>query len=438
MNSLEQSPLLRNRVLAIGLAGALAMGSIVGVSSADTNRMPRPRTAEQSLLPNSDPGGNLVINEPSAPTAATLSLANNPVIPAAPTTSEQSQPARTVEQCADSLPVSFLAGQVLMIGIQADDLSSQAAIFKRYHVGGATLMSAPTNPYDGSIKRFKKEAGSRRDPVLISTDEEGGEVQRFSALGSLPAPEQAASTISPRKAQQLVTYVGRKLKAVGVDMVLGPLADVSPEHGSGPMGSRVFSSNPYAVSTYDRAYVHGWQAAGLIPTLKHFPGMGSASGDTDYEPATTPPLSSLKKRDFIPYKELAKSGTAVMVGNQTVPGWFKGPASLSSTVDRYLRKTLGYENTFIVTDALNAVAVTDVATEAHAVVDAIAAGNNMALIVESSSSPSSNTQFIKYLEAGLEKAVSKNAISKQQLANSVLRKLAAQHIAACSLVPEPK
>jgi beta-N-acetylhexosaminidase len=374
------------------MAGVLAMGSVVGSRSAEAN-----------------------------PTGA-------PTIPP-----ESVQPARSAEQCADSLPVKFLAGQVLMVGIQARAMSSQAAIFKRYHVGGAVLMNAPSNPYDGSIKRFKKAAGSRGDKVLISTDEEGGEVQRFSSLGVLPSAEQIAHTLSPAKAQKLITQHGTKLKAVGVDMVLGPLADVAPRQGSGPLGSRVFSSNPNVVSTYDQAYVSGWERAGLLPTLKHFPGLGSASGNTDYQAATTPPLRSLKLRDFTPYKRLATSGTAVMVGNQNVPGWFKGPASLSRVVDRYLRQRLGYGNSLVVTDALNAAAITQEDAEARAVVDAIAAGNNMALIVEPSTDPTSSAGLIRHLEAGLEKAVGSGTISKQQLAESVLGKMTAQHIEPCSL-----
>jgi beta-N-acetylhexosaminidase len=400
-NSFEQYSSLRNRALAVCLAGSLAMGSMVGVGSADIN-------ISGHSVPQTEA-------DPTDTSSATIAE----------------------EQCADKLSLGFLAGQVLMIGVEADAMSDQAGIFKRYHVGGATLMTAPNNLYDSSIKSFKKDGGSKGDPVLISTDEEGGEVQRFSALGSLPAPEQVASTISTKRVQHLVKDIGYKMKAIGVDMVLGPLADVSPDTGEGSLGNRVFSSNPFTVSAYDQAYVRGWEAAGLLPTLKHFPGMGSASGDTDYEAATTPPLSSLKKRDFIPYKKLANSGAAVMVGNQNVPGWFKGPASLSSVVNKYLRKTLGYKNNLIVTDALNAAAVTQIATEPHAVVDAIAAGDSMALVVEPSNDSYQDAELIESLENGLKAAVYKGALTKRKLAQAAVYKLVAQHINPCTLIVKP-
>ncbi len=345
-------------------------------------------------------------------------------------------PSLSLQQCIDNWPVSFLVGQVLAVGIPADSMTVQAPIFKHYRVGSAVLSTSPTNPNDGSIKRFKKAGGGPHDPVLISTDEEGGDVQRFSSLGVLPAPAEVASSLTPAQAKTLITNHGVKLKSVGIDMVLGPLADVAPQQTASPLGSRVFSSNPAIVTSYVGDYIQGWQAAGLLPTLKHFPGMGSATGNTDFEPATTPPLSSLKTRDFVPYTNLAITGTAVMVGNQNVPGWFKGPASLSLTVNQYLRNTLGYKNNFIVTDSLAATAITSVDTVPEAVVKALAAGNDMALIVEPSGfdvTKASTTKLISQVEAVIVKAVNNGLISKQQLATSVDRKLSAQHINACSL-----
>jgi beta-N-acetylhexosaminidase len=297
-------------------------------------------------------------------------------------------------------------------------------------------MDAPANPNDGSIEYFKTTAASPGNPLLIATDEEGGQVQRFQSLGALPAPEQVANSLSPAQAEAQIAQHGTKLKTIGIDMILGPLADVAPVQGSGPLGNRVFSNDPATVSAYAQAYVRGWQAAGLLPTLKHFPGLGSASGNTDYRPSTTPPLSSLEQRDFLPYKSLAGSGTAVMVGNQNVPGWFTGPASLSPVVDTYLRRQLGYTNSLIITDSLDAAAITATSSVADAVVNAISAGNDMVIIVPPNPADATgdvNSTLISQSEAALANAVTHSTLSKQQLATSVVRKLSLQHISACSL-----
>lgn len=297
-------------------------------------------------------------------------------------------------------------------------------------------MTSPANPNDGSILRFKAQAGNKGEPLLTATDEEGGIVQRFASLGALPPPATVAAQYSPTAAENLIAQHGLKLKAVGMDMVLGPLADVAPEHGDSPLGDRIFSSDPYTVAGYDKAYVRGWQSAGLISTLKHFPGLGSATGNTDYQPAATPPLSSLESRDFIPYKLLKTSGAAVMVGAQNVPGWFNGPASLSPVVNRYLRQTLGYKNSLIVTDSLAANAVTSLMSAPEAAARAIAAGNDIALIVDpnvSTITTEQNSAIIKNAESAIEAAVKNGTISKLRLAQAVTHKLSAQRLSACSI-----
>ncbi|HET7529201.1 MAG TPA: glycoside hydrolase family 3 N-terminal domain-containing protein [Candidatus Saccharimonadales bacterium] len=343
----------------------------------------------------------------------------------------------TALQCAARLPLAEQAGQVLMVGLTAKSMSEQAAVFKRYHVGGAVIMTSPDNPADDSINIFKTTGGSKNIPLLISTDEEGGQVQRFKSLGLLPAPADMAGLHTASQAQAVIAAHAKKLKAVGVDMVLGPLADVAPENGDSPLGDRIFSSDPQVVSNYDLAYVRGWQAGGLLPTLKHFPGMGSASGNTDFQPATTPPLSQLKERDFIPYRNLPASGTAIMVGNQSVPGWSDGPASLSPVVYKYLRDTLGLKDSLIITDSLAAQAVNGQISVSGAVVQAIAAGGDVAIVVDphvDKITVQENTALIKQSVLSLEAAVSDGKVPRQRLAQAAQHKLAAQKISPCALL----
>lgn len=353
---------------------------------------------------------------------------------AAPSVTTRKPPVPTPEQCTASLPDSFLTGQVLIVGINGQDLAARASLIKQLSIGGVVLTAAPANPYDGSIQAFKAAAVSLGVPPLIASDEEGGTIQRFVALGTLPSPHEVAATMTPAQAQQLVMQYGQKLKAAGVDMVLGPLADVAPPQGDSVLGSRVFSSDPLVVAKFAGAYVHGWEAAGLVPVLKHFPGMGSATGNTDYTLATTPPLSRLQQRDFVPYENgMAATGTAVMVGNQTVPGWFSGPASLSPLVDTYLRSTLGYSTNLVVTDSLSAVAVTSITDQATAVVGAIAAGNDLVIVADPPSDLSSDTMLLQKIQASLATALQHKTLSRQHLITAVTRKLQTEHINPCSL-----
>ena len=92
--------------------------------------------------------------------------------------------------------------------------------------------------------------------------------------------------------------------------------------------------------------------------VKHFPGEGQASANSDYSPASTPSLPSLEKSDLGPFSEAIHSELpAVMVGNAIIPGLTTGPASLSpAAIGDLLRRQLGFGG-LVVTDSLSARAI---------------------------------------------------------------------------------
>jgi beta-N-acetylhexosaminidase len=201
--------------------------------------------------------------------------------------------------------------------------------------------------------------------VLVATDEEGGTVQRLRQYRSLPSQRDVAATMSPDEAAELITGHGAFVSESGVDVVLGPVVDVAPADGSPALeGSRFFSGSPDDVTDYAAAYVEGWQANGLLPTLKHFPGHGAASADTHDALGVTPLLDELELRDLVPYRSLAataaENGTpvAVMVGHLDVPGLTATePASLSSAAVELLRREIGFDDALVISDALEMGAV---------------------------------------------------------------------------------
>ena len=132
----------------------------------------------------------------------------------------------------------------------------------------------------------------------------------------------------------------------------------------------------------------------MIPVVKHFPGEGSASGNTDDAPASTPPIGQLESADLLPFEAAIKAGLpAVMVGNATVPGLTSMPASLSSSViEGLLHEQLGF-NGLVITDSLSAGAISEIGLSIEqASVDAIAAGADMVLF--NSNTPVSDSQSI--------------------------------------------
>jgi beta-N-acetylhexosaminidase len=286
------------------------------------------------------------------------------------------------------------------------------------------------------IIRFKNEGDGLGVPLFISTDQEGGTVQRFANFG-MPSAQQVAEKMTTAQAESMVRGRALELKSSGIDMDLAPLADVAQsEPNTNFLGTRIFSNNPTIVTAYDKAYVEGLEAGGILPTLKHFPDLGSANGDTDVQSAETLPIASMVQHDdLVPYATLASSGTAIMVGNAIVPGLTNGlPASLSPNAYSYLRTTLGDKNNLLITDALNATAITGITTEAHAVVDAISAGDDIALVVEDDTTIGGVELLMGQLEGAIVAAIKSGLLPEQRLAEAVTAKLAAQSINACTVL----
>ncbi|MEE2035131.1 glycoside hydrolase family 3 N-terminal domain-containing protein, partial [Rhodococcus chondri] len=184
---------------------------------------------------------------------------------------------------------------------------------------------------------------------------------------------------------QMALERGRELRELGITVNFAPDVDVSSQPDDSVIGDRSYSDDPQVVAQYAGAYARGLQDAGILPVLKHFPGHGSASGDSHTGAVTTPPLDRLQQSDLVPYRELVSSDVAVMLGHLEVPGLTDGvPASISRPVVDLLRSGAGYGGPpfdgVIFTDDLSGMrAITDSYDITEAVEAALVAGVDQAL-----------------------------------------------------------
>lgn len=220
---------------------------------------------------------------------------------------------------------------------------------------------------------------------FVATDEEGGRVQRLtSVIGSLPSARTMHATMTPAQITRTVQRHAEKMRRLGVTMDFAPDADVSDESDQEVIGDRSFSNDPHAVTTDAVAFAKGLQAAGVTPVFKHFPGHGHASGDSHTGLVTTPPLSSLRTSDLVPYTTGLRQvpGAAVMVGHLIVPGLTGGlPASVSrSAITDLLRDEIGFDG-LVITDDLGAMkGILDIyGTPSAAAIQAAKAGADLLL-----------------------------------------------------------
>jgi beta-N-acetylhexosaminidase len=220
-------------------------------------------------------------------------------------------------------------------------------------------------------------------PLLLMTDQEGGEVRRLPGAPVLSEKQIGQSGNPTAAAAQAGTAAGRNLASVGMNVNLGPVLDVFYEPGDfTDQYQRSYSSNAQTVTACGRAFITAQQDTGVAATAKHFPGLGSAtaSQDTDVGPVTlTVPLSGLRSRDEVPYPAAISAGVRLIMASWAIypaldPSF---PAGLSTTViQSELRGRLGYRGVTI-TDALEAGALAAFGTPPQRAVLAAQAGMDL-------------------------------------------------------------
>lgn len=368
-------------------------------------------------------------------TPARSSAAPGTTTPTSPPTTAEG-PAAPVEvgrACVTppgSWPVADRLQQLLMVSGEFSSLAASAPEAAA-GVGGLVLFGQPAAGSGPAITSgiASLVAGAASAGVVtpwMSTDEEGGEVARLAdVIGALPTPRQMAAEWSTAQLQSTIEAHARAMRALGVTMDLAPVVDTaSPTDTVADEDDRSFSEDPSVAAAYGLAFAHGLQAGGIVPVLKHFPGLGHADADTDDGPATDPPLSQLEGADLIPFEQGIAAGLpVVMVSHAMVPGLTDGlPASLSPATYAFLRGQLGFVGVAM-TDSLGAGAVSATGdAEATAAVTAIEAGADMAMI-DAADWPST--------VAALQQAVDSGTLPLAQVDTSVGRILTAKGLDVC-------
>lgn len=342
--------------------------------------------------------------------------------PAGPTgTPTASNPAPSCTLDVSRWSVERLAGAVLTAPAKMADLPSLAGMVSS-GIGGILLFGLPPADLSTQLAQLARAAGSW--PLLVSSDEEGGGIQRLgSVTGSLPWARDLAHR-SPIDIRAMVRTVAGRMRAVGVRVDLAPVADLDAGPGPDaqhPDGKRSFSSDASTATSATIAFARGLLDAGVIPVIKHFPGLGTAKGNTDEGAATTAPLSALRTRDLLPFVAAINDGLpAVMTSNAIVPGLSGQPVSISAdATTRMLREELHF-NGVVFTDSLSAKAIADAGlTVPQAAVQAIQAGaDNVIFGKDDTPDPPALAASVR---AALVAAVESRQISSARLRTSVVR-----------------
>ena len=290
---------------------------------------------------------------------------NTPIIPNDP------EPEYTLEENI---------GMMLLVGFRGTELDYDKNIeiisaLRDYHVGSVILFDydVPTGTRGRNIqsaeqlKRLCKQLRAFNDELIIGIDQEGGYVSRLSTRYGFPAipSAQKCAAMGADSVRHYADLTGQMLEDLGINLDFAPVADVNVNPKCPVIGGieRSFSDDPEKVRHYCMLWNYNLARHHVISCWKHFPGHGSATGDTHkglvdvsdtWKPLELDPyrVNGEDLHDIIPQGGWNIPGmvmTAHVINRKLDPSGL--PASLSPKITSYLRDTLGYDGV-IVTDDL--------------------------------------------------------------------------------------
>ena len=374
------------------LAALLGAGSLAGCS----------------LLPGSSSAGSSSPSvRPTTPKPVASSAAPSPTATTGPAPSAT---ATATDGALAGWSLEEKVGQLMMVGVDATapkDSSTEAV--DTHHVGNIFIAGRTTAGGQATqkvIASFTGKVGpgtTRSTPMLVATDQEGGEVQVLSGSGFSDIPSALDQSTQPR--EQLVTAArtwGKELADVGVNMNLAPvvdLVDIPRPTTNEPIGKwgREYGHDAATVSSQAGAFAEGMQASKVIPTYKHFPGLGRVKDNTDTSAGVVDSATSRLPDAAVGVfaNAIAAGAQVIMVSSATYSLIdSSAPAVFSSKiVTDMLRTEMGFSGVVITDDVSAAVQVQSVAASDRAV-QAIRAGCD---IVLASADPTVAADMIKAL-----------------------------------------
>ena len=354
-------------------------------------------------------------------------------VPHAPPTRVSAATTCTNAQVVSGWSLRRQARQTIVVPVQETHVAAVDAQVAA-GIGGVILFGsvAPTD-LGAQLRSLKAQALGGIAPMVM-TDEEGGAVQRMANLvGSMPSARRMAATMTLSEVRQLARRVGTRMRGAGVTVDLAPVLDLDDGVGpnaTNPDGTRSFSLSASTARLYGLAFARGLLDAGVVPVVKHFPGLGRATANTDVAAAWTQPWSVLQQHGLLPFTAAVRAGMpAVMTTNARVPGLTTLPASLSwrATHD-VLRTQLAFHG-LVVTDSLSAVAIQAAGYHIPAAsVRALVVGADMVLFNATADRVPDVTHRVV---RAIVNAVGSGTLSRTRLARAVVHVLEAKHVSLC-------
>lgn len=320
--------------------------------------------------------------------------APSPTTTTSPTRTATPAPAPTSDPLA-GWTLEDRVGQLFMVGTPladgAADPTTLAAV-RDDHIGGIFLQgrsSAGAAATAQLVSAFTAVSPQGRPGLWVATDQEGGDVQVLSGLGFEQIPSALAQgRLDPAALRSAAARWGAQLTAAGVNMNLAPVADIvtSPETAPGnpPIGAldREYGYDQATVAAHAGAFAQGMRDGGVLPTFKHFPGLGHVGSNTDTTAGVTDRFVTADGADVGVYRTATGEGPAVVMMSTAVYALIDptSPAAFSpAVVTGVLRQQVGFTGV-VTTDDLSAAEQVQAWAPADRATLAIEAGVDLLLV----------------------------------------------------------
>ena len=237
-------------------------------------------------------------------------------------------------------------------------------------------------------------------PLLASSDFEWGVQMRIAGATKFPRAMAFGAAGDPQLAYEAGKVTGTEARALGIHVDFAPVADVNNNPRNPVINIRSFGEDPARVGAMVAAFSRGLQDAGVLATLKHFPGHGDTDVDSHLGlPIVSHPRERLDAIELPPFRAGIAAGAAgVMVAHIELPALDpdKQPATFSpKVISTLLRPDFGG---LIYSDSMKMAAITKMAGPGEAAVRAVKAGIDV--ILDSPDSAAAAAAIVAAVKAG--------------------------------------
>ncbi|MFC4425177.1 beta-N-acetylhexosaminidase [Deinococcus navajonensis] len=251
----------------------------------------------------------------------------------------------------------------LIVDVNGPELTpEEGRLLSRHRFGGVCLFARNITSPERTARLVRDLRDALGEHTLIATDQEGGAVLRRLDVPHPPSPMGLGAMRDAAAAREAGAVAARGLLDLGINWNFAPSLDLHDNPLNPVIGERSFGSDPGLVAELGVAWALGSEAAGVMSSVKHFPGHGDTQVDSHLDlPVVHKARAALEAGEWRPFRAAVAAGVgSLMTAHILYPALDpRRPATLSPAVlTDLLRQEWGYQGV-VVTDAMDMRAIAD-------------------------------------------------------------------------------